>query len=183
MTTGSSTSVGGRAPLSKRGFTLVELLVVVVVLAVIASLIIPPIARSFRHDKVRACADNFRKLHVAQQTYISLHPGVPHPLGMAYWVALTRTSPPLIEPSQREILTCPVLGDPDAGDCQYLGPAADAGSLGPTDPLGCDLVLNHSETGAEGGNVLLKSGAVVTDNTRDTSGVWGSAVFGSKCRP
>jgi len=63
--------------------------------------------------------------------------------------------------------------------CHYLGPVAEPFKLEAKDPLGCDLEDNHSDDGKEGGNVLLKSGEVVTDRT----GLWNSAARQGKCRP
>jgi len=57
--------------------------------------------------------------------------------------------------------------------------AGDPAKLDAKDPIGCDMPQSHSEDGGQGGNVLLKSGEVVTDHT----GIWAGATRSGKCRP
>ena len=97
-------------------------------------------------------------------------------VGRAYWVRLTQTKPALLDPS---ILKCPFVEAPDAPFCQYYGPLGEVAKSDPNDPIGCDLILSHSDDGKQGGNVLLKSGSVVTDHT----GAWAAALSGRKCGP
>ena len=67
----------------------------------------------------------------------------------------------------------------DAPPCHYYGPAGDLSKYDDKDPIGCDMERNHSDDGKQGGNVLLRSGAVTTDHT----GIWGTAMRSGKCRP
>ncbi len=159
-----------------RGITLVEIVVAVVALAVLAMLFLPPLARALRHKKVEACAANLRTLHRAQAEYAARHPAAPSGMGRAFWTRLSGENPPLVDDS---VYACPVYGAPKRNKCQYLGPGGDAARLLETDPLGCDEIFNHSPNGREGGNVLLKSGAVRTDN----EGFWRSCIHEGKCRP
>jgi len=91
-------------------------------------------------------------------------------------VRLTQTKPLLLDPS---LLKCPFVEGPDAPFCQYYGPSGDLSKAAPNDPIGSDMITNHSEDGKQGGNVLLKSGSVVTDHT----GAWGAAIGERKVSP
>ena len=155
------------------GITIVEVAAAVTLIAIVIALLIPAFARSARFDHVLACQGNLRALHQASSQAPA--PGADQ-LGSAYWVRLTKTSPPLITGQQ---LRCPLVQLPEAPECQYLGPASDPAKLDAKEPVGCDNPNNHSEDGGQGGNVLLKSGEVVTDHT----GIWLGAVRSGKCRP
>lgn len=168
----------GRA-LSSKGFTLIEVLVAVVFVAIVIALAGPAFARAHRQDRVELCAGHLRTLHAAQQSHYGM-PGSPAPeLGAAYWVNLAKTTPPLIEPG---ILLCPVDPDLPGPPIRYLGPAVDPRTLVKDEPMGCDFGGNHSDHGQEGGNILLRSGSVVIDNSRDQGGLWATAVS-KACRP
>jgi len=154
-------------------------MVAVVAIVMIAALVLPAFGRVRRQARVEACAANLHALHQAQAAHYG-KPGAPAPqLGAAYWGALAKTTPPLVQP---ETLRCPVNEDPQAPAVQYLGPAADPRAMVKDDPIGCDTGANHSDTGREGGNILLRSGSVVNDNVLHEGGLWGTAV-GRACRP
>ena len=162
------------------GFTLVEILVVLVFLVVAIALLVPCFARVSRQHRVEACAANLKALHEAAAALYE-KPGAPAPeLGRAYWEKLAKTTPPLVQP---QTLICPLAEREGAPAVQYLGPADDPKSAPPNQPIGCDFLGNHDEHGKEGGNVLLKSGAVVNDNNNNEGGLWGIATHGGKCRP
>src|SRR6266436_2812081 len=56
----------------RSGFTLVELLVVVALIAVIAALLLPAISKAKFHGKNTACRNNLRQLALAANLYASL---------------------------------------------------------------------------------------------------------------
>lgn len=160
------------------GFTLVELMVVILFLVIAAALLAPAIARSSRQAKVEACAANLAALHKASEAHYGKSAAPPE-LGKAYWERLQKVQPPLVE---ARTLACPLADQEGAPAIQYFGPAIDPRSMTVDDPIGCDLEGNHSDHGREGGNVLLRSGRVVNDN-HHRDGLWGSAVRQGKCRP
>ena len=155
------------------GITIVEVAAAITIVGIIVALLVPAWMRSARFEKVLACQGNLRALHHAASQ--APPPGADE-LGRAYWVRLTKTSPPLVA---AETLRCPLVHHPDAPACQYFGPPSDPAKLDAKDPVGCDFPLSHSEDGGQGGNILLKSGEVVTDHT----GIWGGATRSGKCRP
>ena len=163
----------------RAGRTLVEYLVVLVIIAIAAVLFIPPYSRSLRQDKIDRCAGNLRRLHRAQQDFLSRNPASAPATGKAYWLRLSQGTSPILDSPGGEVLRCPLLGRGDAGECQYLGPAGDPSALKDSDPLGCDETFNHSPNDREGGNVLLRSGEVRTG----ASDLWWQATRGRRCSP
>lgn len=155
------------------GITLVEVSAAVTMVGVVIALLIPAMSRGSRLDKILECRGHFKALHQAQEKAPA--PGAKE-YGRAYWARLAGGPAPLVT---ADALRCPFVEAPDAVPPHYLGPAGDVSKLEAKDPLGSDFDRNHSEDGKQGGNVLLKSGEVVTDHT----GVWASATRFGKCRP
>jgi len=153
--------------------TLVEISAAVVIVAIVVSILTPVLVRAGRLERLQACQGH---LHAMYEAQAKAPPAPTQEVGRAYWVRLTQTKPPLIDPS---ILKCPFVEGPDVPFCQYYGPAGDISKVDPKDPIGSDMVSNHSEDGKQGGNVLLKSGSVVTDHT----GAWGRAIGDRKVSP
>ena len=60
------------------GFTLVELLIVIIIVAVLAGIAIPKMARATRSAKEAALRQTLRDLRVAQQRYFQLYAGYPN---------------------------------------------------------------------------------------------------------
>ncbi len=166
-----------------RGLTLVEVLAAVVAVLMGVALLIPCFERASRHKRVEACRGRLLQLHRAMTAHYAENPvSDPDrvPLGGAFWTQFTRTSPPRVG---AEVLRCPLVDAPGERECHYRGPGPYFGKLGEKDPLGCDEDRNHSPNAREGGNVLLRSGEVITDDNlrAEEGGVWGNAL--TRCRP
>ena len=142
------------------GFTLVELLVVIVIIGILSSLLIPAIIHAIFTTKVTACANNQRQLYQLGTVYATSHKGNwPSARGEELWLSLRRMVPPLIEAQHAAVLACQVKGEdlpPDETD--FRGPALPWGKIGAADPIGADKVGNHGDD--HGGNVLLRDGSV-----------------------
>lgn len=149
-----------RRPSRESGLTLAEVFVGAMALIVVLAVLIPVGVRSSRLDAIRRCADNLRTLHRAAA---AAPDAAAAPLGSAYWTRLA------VDPSTRH---CPLATPVPGRSIDYLGPARPVGPLGPDSAVGCDDAENHGEHGKQGGNILRKSGAVVTDG----GPVWWEAI-------
>jgi prepilin-type N-terminal cleavage/methylation domain-containing protein len=58
---------------AEAGFTLIELLVVISIIAILASLLLPSMARSQEKAKLAVCINNLRQLGISMQVYIDDH--------------------------------------------------------------------------------------------------------------
>jgi prepilin-type N-terminal cleavage/methylation domain-containing protein len=64
-----------------RGFTLVELLVVIAIIGLLASLLLPSLARAKRHSKMTVCLNNLRQVGIAMEMFLEDH-GQKYPRGL-----------------------------------------------------------------------------------------------------
>lgn len=144
------------------GFTLVEMLVVIVIISVLAALLLPIISGAIRQTKVVACQNNLSQLYKLGTIYSSTHKGNwPSAKGEELWLSLRKAVPPLIAKEHAAVLHCSVTTDPaDLGpdETNYRGPLVSFGKLNAVDALGADKAGNHGDQ--YGGNVLYKDGRV-----------------------
>lgn len=143
-----------------RGFTLVELLVVIVIIGILAGLLVPAISRGIGEADRTACRSNLQQLHKLGILYSASRKGRwPSAQGGALWVSFSEIQPPLIDPEQLDLLFCPLTDTEHApGMTDFLGPVSSFGRLRDSEPLAADKEDNHGDR--KGGNVLRKDGSV-----------------------
>lgn len=141
--------------------------------------------RGHRCCSATQCANNLSQLWRLQHLYSAGYAGspggrgFPQQTGKAFWLHLAKMQPPLINPSNEDLLLCPIQGEGDPGDIQYLGPARPCGSLREEDPVGCDRPLNHGQGREANGNVLWKAGHVDRLERKD----WKAFLDSARCAP
>src|SRR5689334_2010807 len=79
------------SPSRRRGFTLVELLVVIGIIAVLIGILIPTLSRARESARRAQCASNLRQFYNADQMYLIQNGGWHLP---AYWGPSESESPP-----------------------------------------------------------------------------------------
>jgi prepilin-type N-terminal cleavage/methylation domain-containing protein len=144
----------------RRGFTLVEMLVVIVIISILAGLLIPVIQHVLHRVRVANCAHNLKQLYQVAQTYAAAHKGGwPSVRGEELWTSFQTGRPPYLEERHAEICLCPVRQEPERrGETDYRGPLLPRARYRAVDPIAADKPGNHGEDG--GGNVLLNDGSV-----------------------
>ena len=146
----------------RQGFTLVEMLVVIVILGVLAGLLLPVIGHALFRAKVTTCQSNLSQLYKLGTIYSSTRKGNwPSAKGEELWLSLRKAVPPLIEAEHASLLHCKVTtGDEELGpdETNYRGPLVSFAKVGAVDPLGADKPCNHGEQ--YGGCVLYKDGRI-----------------------
>jgi prepilin-type N-terminal cleavage/methylation domain-containing protein/prepilin-type processing-associated H-X9-DG protein len=78
----------GRRARATRGFSLIELLTVMAILAVLSGLLFPVIAKSREQARKTVCMSNLRQIGMALSMYASNHAGLIPPTGDAPWRAI-----------------------------------------------------------------------------------------------
>ncbi len=91
-----------------------------------------------------SCMNNLSQLWKMAHVYMSQFGGrmkaMPKETGRDFWLALSKTQPPLIDEDALELYVCPVSGlGAKAGVCSYAGPAQTVARAADGDPVGlCD---------------------------------------------
>src|SRR6185436_3409563 len=86
-----------------------------VIIGILAALLIPAITKATQAAQATSCANNLRQMWTLQSVYASQFGGpkklMPTETGAEFWLKLSQTQPPLVDPIEMEIFICPVRGD------------------------------------------------------------------------
>lgn len=162
----------------RNGFTLVELLVVIVIIGILAALLLPAIAKAIREARIASCKSNMGQLWKMQAVYMSRYGGtgaiMPTQTGDDFWLVLSSEAAPkvaLIGETGLDLFICPLSGNTPtvtglSGHCDYRGPEENIAFYGDGDVVGADGYnlggLNSGERNHNDDqfNVLRRSGDV-----------------------
>lgn len=166
-----------------KGFTLIELLVVIAIIAILATVLLPAVARAFFGSKKTQCQSNLRKLHQAMFWYNERYGGFPveeDGKGKNFWEVLRQKPTPedavlAREKKKHSFFICPVLrggATGGSGMCDYRGPNKNI-SLGTREdrPIAADEHDNHGDDNAV--NILYFGGDVI--EAKENSQEWKEA--------
>lgn len=174
---------------NKKGFTLIELMVVIAIIAILAIVLLPAVVGNYKKAKKTACAQNLQKhLFTAMFSYVSdinygAYPKGDKYKGKDFWEVL-RCAPStseaiLADDNRRHVYyVCPVKGGPSGfGINDYRGPVngppgktISSGTPG-TVLIAGDLVENHGDDTA---NILFFDGTV-REIKKGSGGDWDDA--------
>lgn len=171
----------GKNTNSKKGFTLIELMVVIAIISILTVILLPQVTGAMKRAKKAACQANLQKyLYQGMFHYVNEknYGGYPQLKGQAFWEAL-RTLPTKEDAilahdrKKHSYYICPVKGGRkgDFGLSDYRGPNYGV-TTGTNDdrPIAADLIDDHGDDTI---NILYFDGKV--EEAKKGSAEWTEA--------
>ena len=93
---------------SSKGFTLIELMIVIAIIAVLAAIIIPNFVKSRQTANLAACEENEKNIAVACELYANANDGF-------YPTSLSKLTPDYLQ----SLPTCPAGDNPNRSNSTY----------------------------------------------------------------
>lgn len=142
--------------LRRKGFTLVELLVVIAVIAILAALLLPALARGKAAAKSAACKSNLRQLNIALQLYVGDYEKYPSNValyGQGEFLRFYRLGLNWLRPygghddARAQAQLSPTFSNPEVFTCPARKPIWVPGFLGKPGVYQRHLGYGYNETG------------------------------------
>ena len=129
---------------SRKAFTLVELLVVIVILGILMALLLPAIASAIKNAKITNCANNLSQMTKSMYNYsvtkMESEGSFPGEKGVQFWDQLRSKGGKMGEIEDPKVFNCP-LGQFDAMRTHYGGPKSNVNAFSAGSAIGCDLEM------------------------------------------
>ncbi len=160
------------------GFTLVELLIVIVIIAILAALLIPAIEAAIFAARETQCLRNLNQigtmLEIYRKDFGSRLYLLPEATGRDFHRKLRSA---VADAGANDLWECPLEGDvTDPTQVDYRGPASNvnrAGNFRPIDPIAGDEPGNHGDPTRHGVQILTKDRRVIKILSGETAD-WGN---------
>lgn len=149
-----------------KGFTLVELLVVIMILGILMAIIIPAVTGALSEGGGVKCKKNMKSLFEATHVYASRYGGpnknMPSDVGKAFWQKLCKKETNVLgipdDDYAQPLFQCAVRQTSSA-EIEYRGPGDKLGNLKMSDPVGCDDEP-HKDKDSDSGTVVKRDTSV-----------------------
>ncbi|OHB74694.1 MAG: hypothetical protein A2Z34_07350 [Planctomycetes bacterium RBG_16_59_8] len=151
------------------GFTMVELLVVIMIIGILMAILLPSLIGGGEAAKIAACGNNLKQLHGLALIYATKYRSMPPGTGSTFWIGLSEGPRKVvkgIDGEKNPLFSCQL--EAIDNDCDYRGPRDSWSKLETSrnvENVACDKDGKHGA--GNGGNIVRIDGSVtlVTDES------------------